>query len=236
LSLSVVEEFLVVCGVERGNERFLGAKLLAVEGVPVAELAARQRQLQGVDNQYHALQLLAERSLAFRPYMQDLLPEWTDTRQVRVELQRPDGAVEAVVLRQPGANPVEVNPPTRVALLRPDDSGFKVAFLKDPSSGGEVAYIRFAHMGGYRETREQRDPLLTRITRPASATDAFRTLVKDMKARGTGTLILDVRDNHGGNSLISEMLVYFLYGKDQLLPRRGRGSQTRCRQEARRSC
>jgi hypothetical protein len=224
LRLSVVEQLLVVRGVERGREEYLGAKLLSVEGVPVAELAARQRQLQGVDNQYHALQLLAERSLAFRPYMQDLLPEWKDPRQVRVELKRQDGTVNAVVLREPGANPVEVNPPSRVSLPQPDDSGFRTAFLEDPSSGREVAYIRFAHMGGYRETREQRQPLVSVITRPRSATAAFRTLVGDMKARGTDTLILDVRDNHGGNSLISEMLVYFLYGRDALLKMAGVGT------------
>lgn len=224
LRLSVVEELLVVRGVEREHEQYLGAKLLSVEGVPVAELAARQRQLQGVDNQYHALQLLAERSLAFRPYMLDLLPEWKDTSHVRVELQRQDGKVDAVVLEQPRANAVEVNPPSRVALPKPDESGFKAAFLKAPSSEREVAYIRFAHMGGYRETREQRRPLASLLTRPRSATDAFRTLVTDMKARGTDTLILDVRDNHGGNSLISEMLVYFLYGKDELLRMAGVGT------------
>ena len=224
LRLSVVEEFLVVRGAERGNETYLGAKLLSVEGVPVSGLAARQRLLQGVDNEYHALQLLAERSLAFRPYMQDLLPEWKDTTRVRVELQRPDGRVEAIVLKEPGANAVEVKTPSRVALPEPDRSGFRIAFLRDPSSGRELAYIRFAHMGGYRETREQREPLVSLVTRPRSATGEFRKLVADMKARRTDTLILDVRDNHGGNSLISEMLVYFLYGKDELLKMAGVGS------------
>jgi len=217
LRLSVVEEFLVVRGVERQHQEYLGAKLLSVEGIPVAGLVARQRALQGVDNQYHALQLLAERSLAYRPYMQDLLPEWKDVSKVRVELQRPDGRIDAVELKQPGKDAVEVSPPSRVVLPVPDESGFRAAFLKIPSGDREIAYIRFAHMGGYRETREERDPIKTMIARPPSATDVFRKLVTEMKARRTETLILDVRGNHGGNSLISEMLVYFLYGRAELL-------------------
>lgn len=146
-----------------------------------------------------------------------------DTTHVRVELERPDGLVDAIVLKEPGENVVEVNPPSRVALPKPDDSGFRIAFMSDPS-GRELAYIRFAHMGGYRETREQREPLAARISRPRAATDAFRKLVVDMKARSTDTLILDVRDNHGGNSLISEMLVYFLYGREALLKMAGVGA------------
>jgi hypothetical protein len=224
LRLSVVEEFLVVRGVERQHRDYLGAKLLSVEGVPLTELVVRQRALQGVDNQYHALQVLAERSLAYGPYMRDLLPEWKDVSQVRVELQRPDGRVDAIELKQPGKDAVEVNAPSRVVLPVPDESGFRAAFLKTPSGDRDIAYIRFAHMGGYRETREERDPIKTMIARPPSATDAFRKLVTDMKARRTDTLVLDVRGNHGGNSLISEMLVYFLYGKAELLRMAGVGN------------
>jgi hypothetical protein len=224
LRLSVVEEFLVVRGVERQHREYLGAKLLSVESIPVAELAVRQRALQGVDNQYHALQLLAERSLAYRPYMQELLPDWKDVSKVRVELQRPDGRVDAVVLKQPGKDAVEVNAPSRVVLPVPDESGFRIAFPKTPAGDREVAYIRFTHMGGYRETREERNPIKTMIARPPAATDAFRRLVTDMKARRTDTLILDVRGNHGGNSLISEMLVYFLFGRAELLRMAGVGS------------
>ena len=211
-------------GVERRHREYLGAKLLSVEGIPVAELAARQRSLQGVDNQYHALQLLAERSLAYRPYMQDLLPEWKDPWQVRVRLQLPDGRIEDAVLKQPGKDAVEVNPPSRVVLPVPDESGFRIAFLKTPAGDREVAYIRFTHMGGYRETLEERSPVKTMIARPPSATSAFRQLVTDMKAKRTETLVLDVRGNHGGNSLISEMLVYFLFGKAELLRMAGVGS------------
>jgi hypothetical protein len=224
LRLKVVEESLVIVGVERPNQSLLGSRLVSVEGLPLAELVARQRRLQGIDNQYHALHVLATRSLAYRAYMQDLMPEWKDVTHVRVELLKPDGGRTALDLKQPGQDPAEVNPPSRVVLPVPGESGFRRAFLTPPDGGQEIAYIRFSHMGGYREEREQRDPILSKIARPASATESFRELVTEMKQRGTQVLVLDVRGNPGGNSLISEILVYFVCGKERLLEMAGVGS------------
>lgn len=221
LRLAVVEESLVVMGAERKNQALLGSRLVSVEGLPLTELVRRQRELQGIDNQYHALHTLATRSLAFRAYMQDLLPDWDDVSRVRVELRRPDGSVTALVLEQPGKDFVEANPPSRVKLPVPDDSAFRHAFLKPPDGGQDVAYVRFRHMGGYLETKEQQSPILTKIARPQSATHTFRNLVVEMKQRQTETLILDVRGNPGGNSLISEILVYYVFGKEKLLEMAG---------------
>jgi hypothetical protein len=53
-----------------------------------------------------------------------------------------------------------------------------------------------------------------------SVTETFRSLVKDMKDGGTETLLIDLRRNHGGNSLMSQILVYYLYGKAELLGNR----------------
>jgi len=224
LRLKVVEESLVVVGIERPNQALLGSRLASVEGLPLAELVARQRRLQGIDNQFHALHVLATRSLAYRAYMQDLIPEWRDVARVRVELLKPDGGVAVLELRQPGKEPVEVKPPSRVVLPVPGESGFRKAFLQPPGGGQEVAYVRFTHMGGYREEREQRDPIISKIARTPSATESFRELVTEMKQRQTATLILDVRGNPGGNSLISEILVYYVYGKEKLLEMAGVGT------------
>jgi hypothetical protein len=224
LGLKVVEESLVVTRIERQHGDLLGSRLVAVEGVPLAELAARQRQLQGIDNQYHALHVLATRSLVYTPYLQDLIPAWTGVGTICVDLRRPDGREVSVELRQPGENPAWATPPSRVVLPAPGASGFRRAFLKPPDGGQEIAYVRFRHMSGYLETREQRDPILSKIVRPLSATAEFRELVVEMKRRGTQTLVLDSRGNPGGNSLMSEILVYYVYGKEKLLEMAGVGT------------
>ena len=45
-----------------------------------------------------------------------------------------------------------------------------------------------------------------------------------MKAAGTKRLLIDLRRNDGGNSFMSEILVYFLYGKQKLLSIKAEGS------------
>jgi hypothetical protein len=225
LRLAVVQEFLVVSGVaQRSHEDLLGARLVSAEGVPLAELVGRQKQLRGIDNSYHALQALAEQSLYYKPYMQDLIPEWKDISRVRVELKRLNGSIAAMELPQATPQSSWITPKSRVELPVPGDSGFLYAFLKAPVSQEEIAYVRFTHMGGYRETREGRDPILTKLTRPPSATDTFRSMVTEMKKRRTEKLILDVRGNHGGDSLIVDILIYFLYGKETLLKMQGFGT------------
>jgi hypothetical protein len=224
LRLKVVEESLVVVGAEQTRRELLGSRLVSVEGLPLAELVARQRRLEGVDNQYHALYVLATRSLVTREYLRDLIPEWPDAGRVRVELQRPDGGRAALEMTPRRGNPAWAAPPSRVALPAAGRSGFLTAFLQPPDGGQEIAYVRFRHMSGYLENREQRDPILSKIVRPLSATSEFRALVTEMKLRRTQTLILDSRGNPGGNSLMSEILVYYLYGKEKLLEMAGVGT------------
>ena len=217
LRFAVVESSLVVTSVPRAAQQdLLGARLVSVQDVPLAELLQRQKQLVGIDNQYHGLQRLARESLRYKAYLQDLVPEWKNTAHVRVELRSRNGATLARRLAQPGLFASWSTRSSRVALPVPDASGFLYAFLKAPGLEREIAYLRFTHMTGYREHVEGRDAGARGLSRVPSATATFRSLVGDMKARGTEVLIVDVRGNGGGNSLIVDILIYFLYGKDSL--------------------
>ncbi|MDH4222997.1 MAG: S41 family peptidase, partial [candidate division Zixibacteria bacterium] len=55
-----------------------------------------------------------------------------------------------------------------------------------------------------------------------SATELFRSMVQEMKEARTANLIIDLSQNGGGNSLLSNILVYFLYGKEKLLSLQGK--------------
>ena len=52
-----------------------------------------------------------------------------------------------------------------------------------------------------------------------SGMETFRDLVTEMREAGTRTLLVDVRQNSGGNSFMSNILVYFLYGRETLFGR-----------------
>jgi CubicO group peptidase (beta-lactamase class C family) len=212
LRFGIVEESLYVAGVPDEESRdLIGATLVSVEGVPLAELCARQRQLQGTENRYHVLYLLANLSLWYEPYLEELLPEWQDSARVSVELQLSNGEIREVVFDLPERADAMFTPESRVALPTPDDSGFLYEFL---DAEGKTAYLRVDHMSHYREAAEME------TGRPApqlrSATETFRSMVVEMEQAGTNTLIIDLRENRGGHSVMGDILTYFLYGKGAL--------------------
>jgi hypothetical protein len=221
LRFGIVEDTFYVAGVPyRGVDRdLIGARLVSVEGVPLAELCARQRRLQGTENEYNVLQLLAF-SLWYEPFMQDLLPEWEDHSRVRVELQRPGEKVQEIVFTLPRNMSVMFTPESQVTLPQTDRSGFLYQFL---DAERKTAYLRVDHMSYYREAYEiqattgSRDTTETMRSGIPSATETFRSLAVDMKEAGTETLIVDLRHDEGGNSLMSDILLYFLYKKDALM-------------------
>ncbi|MGD8791311.1 MAG: serine hydrolase [Anaerolineae bacterium] len=212
LRFGIVEESLYVAGVpDQEYEDLIGSLLVSVEGVPLAELNERQRRLQGTENQYHVLYLLANLSLWYKPHMEELLPEWQDSRRVRVELQLSGGEIREVVFDLPKGTEAMFTPESQVTLPATDDSGFHYEFL---GTSGKTAYLRIDQMSHYREATEMETSKAAPHLR--SATETFRSMVVEMEQAGTDTLIIDLRDNRGGNSVMGDILTYFLYGKEAL--------------------
>ncbi len=212
LRFDIVEQTLYVVGVfEKEHRDLIGTTLVSVEGVLLAELCERQRRLQGAENQYHVLYLLANVSLWYGPFMEDLLPEWKDSRRVIVKLRFSSGEIREVVLELPEAIVAMYARKTQVTLPSTDDSGFLYEFL---DAEKKTAYLRIDHMSNYREATEME------TGRPAphlrSATETFRSMVVEMERAGTNALIIDLRENRGGHSVMGDILTYFLYGKATL--------------------
>jgi hypothetical protein len=220
LLFDIVEQSLYVAGVPNEEDSHLiGALLVSVEGVPVVELCKRQEQLRGTENTYHALQRLTREFLRYRPFMEELLPEWQDDRSVSVELQLPNGEIVEIGLTLPEAMFSLTTPETRVTLPTTDASGFLYQFA---DAERKVAYLRVDHMMRYREAFEIWAAAGSRHATgdPASiksATETFRDMVVEMKEAGTETLIVDLRDNAGGHSLMADILLYFLYEREDFM-------------------
>jgi hypothetical protein len=213
LRFDIVEQSLYVSGIPQGMDKGLvGATLVSVEGVPLAELVQRQERLRG-ENEYHALDILTFESLRYRPYMQDLLPEWQDTSQVTVDLRLLNGQIQAFTFDLSQSMAPLHTPATQVTLPFTDAAGLAYGFR---DTERRIAYLRVDRMTNYREACEQGNDSPELCASIPSATETFRDLVIDMKAAGSETLIVDLRDNEGGNSAMSEILIYFLFGKDTL--------------------
>lgn len=240
LPFKVIDESLAVASaVHKDHVDLYGAMLLAVEGVPIRELVQRQNNLRGIENTYGTLALLS-RSLGTERGLQNLLPEWTNPAKIRLTLRLAAGESRDFIF-QPGEKieNAPVQPGSKIRL--PDMSRSDVAwnFL---DKDGETAVLKIDDMSTYREACEDwiaqgmsEGPDFARAAyqkfhgkeAPAkmedvlagipSATDAFKDLVLAMKRAETKNLIVDLRQNTGGNDWMVSLLFYFLFGRESMV-------------------
>jgi len=217
------------------HKPILGAVITGVEGVAFTELISRQKRLKPFENEYGNLNNVMS-SLGQRKSLEDLLPECRGKDQITVTLRLPDGTSQEKSISLIDKLPSQrIAPPTKIAVPNFDKSDPVYGFL---DTEGKVAILRFGNMMGYREAMEylasvadsetvtnwanynyerfnkKKSPkgLKETIAGIPSATETFASLVAEMKKAGTEMLLLDVRGNPGGNSFITDILIYFLFG------------------------
>lgn len=224
LRFEIAEKSLFVAGVSGDQYReLIGARLIAVEGVAVDQLCNRLMNLRPIDNDYHMLWYLKTQYLWYQPYLQELLPEWANTDRIGVTLQLTSGESRDLVFDLPVAMTTLSEPESKIAIPAPDNSGFIFSFL---DAEKQTAYLRVDHMKYFRESFEARNSLGLSTTSPEqlaavpSATEFFKSMVTQMKDASTGNLIVDLRHNIGGDALMADILMFFLYGKDATLTSR----------------
>lgn len=190
-----------------------------------------------------------------RHSLQALVPEWTGVGSIRLGFMLADGSrVERVIdipdtidyaaFIMPPSERQQLIAEFMTALARSD---FFYFFL-DP--GRETCLLVIHDLSTYREAFEawQSFGITSRDTQaralcqryhgtappedPAaviqalpSATELFRAMAEEMRAAGTKNLLIDLSQNGGGSSLMSNILVYFLYGKERLIDIKGRSNE-----------
>ncbi len=254
LRLTVIENSLVVTGVRSpALKSLLNARLEAVENIPLAELAEREKGILAAENVYHNLRRL-KASLASLERLKILLPEWKDRGALTMRFILENGrTVDQRFALTRAAEGALITNPSRVDLPSTERADFAWRFM---DAGRQTALLRIDDMQTYRECHEHwrfyghsyED--LARATyerfhgrkAPAdlnqvidalpSATDCFRDLVRAMKEAGTTNLIIDLRKCPGGISNITEMLMYFIFGRDKTVDVLSRSYQVRKHSEA----
>jgi len=102
LYFGVVEDELYVKATPKEHVGLIGARLVSMEGVPFAEIVARQGQAMGAENEYLLLRNLAGTAVLYsRCSLEPLLPEWHDRSKVQVVLRHRDGQEKEQVLTVP---------------------------------------------------------------------------------------------------------------------------------------
>jgi hypothetical protein len=239
VDLAPVEGRLVVTAVyDPAQLGWVGATVQSIEDVPLAALTERMGARAGYENVYTNLEHLVEAAASSRQ-LADLLDRPALTGSVAFQVLLPSG--ESATLRAPlraGGPTPRLTPPSRLKLPTLDGSGMAAGFLDD---AGHVGYFRLDSSMRYREAFEVwrltgldqgdwLDQVVERVTgRKASGSEAQKlaqvpsvterlmALFKDMKARRTPTLIVDLRENPGGQSVFADILEYFLYPLDTIV-------------------
>jgi hypothetical protein len=235
LEFKIVENAIYVSGVFSNYHRsMLGSRIESVEGIPFHDLVNRQLNVSVSENECHNLNNLT-RSLKDAMKLRKLIPEIKDLREITFRFMSPEGiSLEMRLLTVPDLPRNAIAPPSRINL--PDIS------KKDPSYSfldkeKEIALFRFGNLSRYREAFESRTKrgneddidwaryiykryngteapkdIDSLIAGTPSMVETCKSLFREMKLAKTVTLVLDVRDNSGGNAISADILVYFLFG------------------------
>jgi len=235
LAFRAVGDSLVIAQAEDAS--MLGARLLAIQDQGFASLRNRVSQFHGIENESGELLFLME-GFQKAAFLKRLLPEWTGGNTVEVQLALTNGLSKKVTLELGACPSAAPKLPTRVTAL-PNTASTSIAWtFLDPK--GETACLTLADSMGYRENIElylsYKQPLTRTMVEDMfrkqqgrsprndvdlvsafpSALETFTNLAQAMKAKGTKTLLVDVRENSGGNSLFGKLLVYVMHGPDGL--------------------
>ena len=237
LGFKVVGEELYVSEVYHEElESLLGGRLASVEGVPLSDLLARVAHLKGGDNVYQDRVSLANALVAVTP-LQHLLD--TSVHDLTISLNQSDGSTITTDVSPliPSESASWSEPPMTLSssIRLPATNGEPAYRFLDEAQ--TTALLVLPDMVSYREAHErirslgyERGEEMARETYRSlcddpipdeygdvvaalpAALDILTELAERMAESGTDHLLIDTRENNGGNSLLSNELTYILHG------------------------
>jgi hypothetical protein len=239
LDLKVVEKEIYVSGVFAEKNKFLlNSILLEVEGVSVSELLERQKLILAAENEYHNLKRLID-GLNRLVKLELLLPGIVKNESIKAKFMGSDGKTFQVsFFLDDLEKKAIISNKSSISLPTIKKSDFVYDYIDEEK---KTVLLRIEDMQTYRECHEHwrfygnyyeelarktyerfhekpaMDNLNLVIDKLPSATECFRDLVVTMKNDETENLIIDLRKNPGGVSNITEILIYFLYGKETMI-------------------
>lgn len=251
VSLRVVGGELYVGAVhDTALSGLLGARVLAVDGNPIERLLDRYIQLRGCENDYFARLAVGEK-LGACDWLGRLLADPGDSVSLRVRAR--DGTERTETLRPVPADSSPVQPldstrdeTDRGPRYRLCDGGRTAVFVPgnlahyreavqhalSQDAGRAEAAAREAYAAHHDgPVPDDSDDLVTALP---SMVETVVDLVTAMADAETETLVVDLRDNSGGDSRFLWYLCYVLYGWERLVETYDWGLAVKRRSEAHR--
>jgi hypothetical protein len=222
----------------------IGCILVSVEEVSFKELVRRQSKLIGSENAYQLLGVLGkDGSLFYKHYLKQLIPEWRTDHRISVVLRNPSGEEEThsfsssanvtypLIERDTKFNLPETSNPffsfhfigsgrardKNIALLRIENMmTYREAFEYWERSGSNLPWFTNHCRRVFQIYNDQEAPedIGQAISGIPAVTEMFIELFQEMRSRRSQVLIVDLRNNSGGNDNMIPILLYFLVGFD----------------------
>lgn len=238
VGISVVPQGLLLTKVPEKHKNRIGSRIVAVEGVPVGELAERTKQFAPVENLYGAYARL-QGGLGRISSLKEILGRDEELPKVDFELLTPEGDEATLTLEAVSADALSrietaelpawsvaegfdymfyrfVDDRKRIMLFRLGSimARENLTYMREvgrPSFRGELESF-------YRHTLRRpmpsdEDEALARVP---SLAETFRAMLLEMKAAGATDLLIDLRGNGGGWTPIVYPTLYMLYGDEYL--------------------
>lgn len=231
VSFRVIGGHLYVESVFRNSlADLLGARLLTVENESVETLTNRVASLRGTENQYTAL-LFASWMIESHSPLAHLLGQLSPPKEPTLRVEA-DGGKQSITLT-PVAENREPTDELDETFPHPTGTGPRYRFYE----GGDAAVFVPGDLNGYRESLEAAtnrgaasaadlaqtayerhvggDPpadLVETVSALPSMTESLFDLIDEMAAAETDVLIIDLRNNTGGDSQFVFHIAYALWG------------------------
>ena len=237
VDFDVLADGLVIRSVSAPEyQQLIGARLKAVNEIPVDRLAAAVERLWGCDNEVHVWCRLAD-ALAAPDDLDELLSQ-TGSSQATLTVRAADGTEHAVRMHwNPGLRGRGWGAPSVVALpsVGPAHIGWDFA-----DESHDVAILRIGRLTRYREAAEvwwhtgyhhalrnwyreiypDTEPtdavLESFVSEVPAATPILIECLEGMARANTPWLIVDLTESTGGQSVLADMLGWALFGPEAL--------------------
>lgn len=236
ISLRLVGESIYVDAVyDVTLEELLGAKLLDVEGESTETMTNRYADLRGSENRYFARMALAEKIEAYE-WFDRLLERESAPSKPQIRFRTEDGTE---LVRSLDPIPTETEPVSRLeeAIGGPDGTGPRYELYEDSVAvfvpGNLLTYREVIQSARERDAEytesfardayeehyddEPPDVLDEIVPELPSMVERLTELVHEMEEVGTESLVVDLRDNPGGDSRFVQYIGYFLYGWERVV-------------------
>jgi hypothetical protein len=230
-----IDEKLIVMGVyESRFSNLIGYSLQALNGVPIESLLTRMLEIRSAnwvyDNLIHVADALKD------PHMASLLigKGNGNIKEIKLTLASPEGdPIQNIVFT--------FSPDPPGDLIQSNSLNFSISSKSEISYkilDEGVGYLRIKSMVNYRESYEsmlksgaseyflkeilqeygygENERIDEIISKTPSASESIIELLRTMKDEGIMDLVVDLRNNNGGNSYLAYILAYFLYGTKSL--------------------